>query len=67
MLYENLNNEGSLLSQFLAKIPREVRLRAHGLGEEGAKWISSLDELAARFESDWELEFGAVLAGGRKR
>ena len=52
------------MSQFLAKIPREVRLRAHALGEEGAKWISSLDELAARFESDWELEFGAVLAGG---
>ena len=52
------------MTGLLQKLPREVRLKAHGLGEEGMGWVSSLDEMAAGFESDWSLTLGSVLAGG---
>ena len=52
------------MSGLLQKLPTEVQLKAHGLGEVGASWLSSLDEMAAGLESTWSLALGEVLAGG---
>tara|TARA_R110002073_G_scaffold32434_4_gene98281 strand:+ start:1158 stop:2093 length:936 start_codon:yes stop_codon:yes gene_type:complete len=52
------------MTSLLQKLPREVRLKAHGLGEEGANWLSRVDEIATGFEVEWSLTLGSVLAGG---
>lgn len=52
------------MKNFTDKLPAAVRLRALGQGEQGAKWLAGLDEMAAKFESDWGLQLGDVLSGG---
>ena len=49
---------------FTAKLPAEVRSRALELGEQGARWLAGLDDMAADFESNWGLKLGDVLSGG---
>lgn len=52
------------MSGLLQKLPPEVQLKARELGDVGADWLSSLDEVTAGFESTWSLSLGQVLAGG---
>jgi len=52
------------MTGFVHKLPREVLLKARGLGEEGANWLSRLDSVVSIFETEWSLSLGSVLAGG---
>ncbi|MFT6646013.1 MAG: streptomycin 6-kinase, partial [Patiriisocius sp.] len=58
------NRNHNNMSRLLEKLPTEVQLKAHRLGEVGASWLSSLDEMAAGLESSWSLTLGEVLVGG---
>lgn len=46
------------------QIPEIVRARALLRGEEGRRWLDTLSSLTANLAHDWDLETGAVLAGG---
>ncbi len=41
-----------------------LRLRAHALGESGARWIDGLNDRVDSLERDWDIGIGDSLAGG---